>query len=158
MRPAEEQKLHYAVQVLKAGDKPAAREIFLEALRENPTLEDAWIGLSFCAETIDQRKGCLKRALGINPNHAYARSALAQIEKTQPPIILPPTPAPQKDLPDRKNKSWTGNQVFAAFLGIILFAVCSFAVLAVVLNQQQSKNRIVANSGRPQFVEFYANW
>jgi hypothetical protein len=158
MGPAEEQKLQRAILALKSGDKPAAKEIFSETLRENPLLEDAWVGLSFCAETIDQRKGCLKRALDINPNHAYARSALAQIEKAQQPINLSPTPAAQKALPDRTNKAWTGNQVFAAFLGIILFAVCMFTALAATLNQQQSQNRLVANTGKTQFVEFYADW
>jgi hypothetical protein len=158
MRPAEEQKLQNAILALKAGDKPAAKAIFSEALRENPTLEEAWIGLSFCAETTDQRKGCLKRALGLNPGHTYARSALARIEREQRPINPSPPPATQKDLPDRTNKTWTGNQVFAAFLGIILFAVCSIVVLAAVLNQSQSQNQIIANSGKPQFVEFYANW
>lgn len=151
MRPADEQKLKSAVLALKAGDKATARDMFREALRENPTLEDAWIGLSFCAETPEQRKSCLQRALGINPNHAYARSALARLEQTQQPT----TPSSEQPAPIKK--SWTGNQIFAVFLGMILCAACLFGGLIIVENQQKSPERVLAN-GRLQFIEFYADW
>lgn len=157
MRLAEEQKLQRAILALKAGDRPTAREIFKEALRENPTLEDAWIGLSFCVESTDQKKSCLQRALAINPNHAYARSALARIEQTERLSALSPLPKTQKEPLGRANKSWTVNQIFAAYLAIMLCAACLFGGLMILQNQQKSPEKVMAN-GRLQFIEFYADW
>lgn len=178
MIPAEEQKLQRAILALKAGDKPAARAIFSQALRENPTLEDAWVGLSFCAETIDQKKGCLKRALGINPGHSYARSALARIEKAQEATNSSLTPVMQNEPPVWANKPPKGNLIFVVFLGVICLVACLFASLVssqfsgglraqpqlepthlvAAPNQPKAQNRILTNTGRPQFVEFYADW
>lgn len=168
MRPADEQKLQRAVAALKSGDKPTAMEIFKEALRENPSLEDAWVGLSLCLENTDQKRSCLQRALAINPNHTYARSALARLEPAQRLNTLSQPPKVHKIEPQGRANKGIGNQIFTIFLGLMLIAICCIGGLALMEELQKSMSQVnepVAQQpsnqnvvkDRYRFYEFYSD-
>lgn len=154
MHPAEEQKLRHAAQLLKAGDKAQAQTLFSEALAENPALADAWVGLALCAEAVETRKKCLRRALALNPNYAYARKALERLEKETPPEL--PTP-PLRPAPAPPTQSWTEKQVAWVLVGIFVLGVCLITGLVALLVRPPAV-QVTAGTGRPRFIEFYADW
>jgi len=164
MNPAEEKKLREAAQLLKTGDRAQAQRLFSQALTENPTLAEAWVGLSFCTEVLAERKKCLKRALAIRPEYTYAQNALIRLENETPPTPSPsPTPqaAPQPaPISPPKAQGWSEKQVTWALVGIVMSVVCLLTGLVVVLTNLPLVTRpsVVARAGRPRFIEFYANW
>jgi tetratricopeptide (TPR) repeat protein len=163
MNPAEEQKLRYAAQLLKAGEKAQAQTLFSQALAENPTLADAWVGLALCAEAVETRKKCLRRALALNPNYTYARTSLERLEK-EAPAAIPVTAAPAaaaeaapKPSSAPKNPGWSEKQVAWAILGIVLTAVCLLTGLVAFVSRP-AVVQLAEATGRPRFIEFYADW
>lgn len=157
MNPAEEQNLRYAAQLLKAGDKAQAQTLFSQALAENPTLADAWVGLALCAEAVETRKKCLRRALALNPNYTYARTSLERLEKAAPAGAPPTNEVAAQPPAAPKKQSWSEKQVAWAILGSIFTAVCLLTGL-VAYASRPAKVQLAAANGQPRFIEFYADW
>ncbi len=157
MNPAEEQKLRYAAQLLKAGEKAQAQTLFSQALAENPTLADAWVGLALCAEAVETRKKCLRRALALNPNYTYARTSLERLEKAASSATPPAAEAAAQPPAAPKKQTWSEKQVAWAILGSIFTAVCLLTGL-VAYASRPAKVQIAAANGQPRFIEFYADW
>ncbi len=65
----------------KAGNKETAKRLLAEIVKKNPQNEMAWLWLSLCVGSIDQKEYCLSKALSINPTNQNAKKAL---EKLQP--------------------------------------------------------------------------
>jgi len=79
--------LQSGINSLRAGNKSEARRLLLQAVRENPADEQAWLWLSGAVETARERLYCLERVLAINPNNEAARlgkARLLQSEQTAP--------------------------------------------------------------------------
>jgi len=70
---------------LARGDRPTARRLAFEALRNDPACELAWMVMAALASPA-QRKAYLKHALALNPHSQAIRSALTSLES------LPPSP------------------------------------------------------------------
>jgi hypothetical protein len=51
-------------------------------------------------------------------------------------------------------------QITAAILGLFFVGLCLVAAVSAIMKQipSQTPTRILTNTGRPQFVEFYADW
>ena len=91
------EKLREGIAAFKAGNKSAARQILAAVVRAEPSDETAWLWLSTCVDTVEQKRSCLSRALAINPNNQNARKALAQLEQPPQPSFeeiasAPPVP------------------------------------------------------------------
>lgn len=76
-------KLNSAIAAIKAGDKALGLRLLSEIVRVEPSNETAWLWLSTCVDTVEQKKFCLTKALSINPNNQSAHKALVQLD--QPP-------------------------------------------------------------------------
>lgn len=158
---SERQKLEDAVTALKTGNKTAARELFTEILRNNPKNDDAWVGLSLCVNSLEKRKEYLTRALRANPAHAYARSALARLERIAAPqkAVVVPVPLPPKD--PKVQRKWMEVYIGLGLVVLVLFGL--MAGLGFMLNQQAEAARIKSlpvelSSNRYVFINFYADW
>ena len=158
---SERQKLEDAVTALKTGNKTAARELFTEILRNNPKNDDAWVGLSLCVNSLEKRKEYLTRALRANPAHAYARSALARLERIaalQKAVVVP-VPLPPKD--PKVQSKWMEVYIGLGLVVLVLFGL--MAGLGFMLNQQAEAARIESlpvelSSNHYVFINFYADW
>jgi hypothetical protein len=73
-------ELQNAINLLKAGKKVDAGNIFARLVKANPNNEDAWLGLSACVVLENQKRDCLKQVLRINPQNQYAKKAIANLE------------------------------------------------------------------------------
>jgi hypothetical protein len=71
--------LSQAVQLIKAGNKPAALPLLKQLIQAEPDNELAWQWLYSCVDDVSQKKYCLKKVLEINPNNTNARNALEKL-------------------------------------------------------------------------------
>lgn len=67
--------------------KKAARKLLAECVQRESTNETAWLWLSVCADTTDQKQFCLEKALQINPNNAQSRRALEKLLAVEQPSL-----------------------------------------------------------------------
>jgi hypothetical protein len=108
-----------AVSYIKAGDLENGKKMLIQVLQQNPKDENAWLWMSRCVPTIEQKKECFKRALSINPNNEMARKAMEKLSSptspTQVPDNLPPkqTTSPTSSPTHRTVKQTTQPQPIA---------------------------------------------
>lgn len=138
--------LQQAYLFLKAGNRDRARDLLLDVIDKNPNEAEAWVGLSFCVHTVQERKKCLERALRIAPAHPYARAALSRLEA----VDQPPVPAGKK------------SSLVAVYLSLLFVAVCfGGVVLAAFLYEKPFSPPAEAQALQPGqylFIDFYADW
>jgi tetratricopeptide (TPR) repeat protein len=72
-------KLSYAVQLAKAGNKDKALPLLREIVRTDPDNEAAWLWLHACVDQTEQKVYCLQQALRINPYNQGAKRALEKL-------------------------------------------------------------------------------
>jgi hypothetical protein len=77
-------KLSYAVQLAKAGNKAEALPLLKEIVRTDPDNETAWLWLHACIEQNEQKIYCLQQALRINPYNQGAQRALEKLTLQNP--------------------------------------------------------------------------
>ena len=85
--------LDQAVAHIKAGDLENGKQLLIQVLQQNPKDENAWLWMSRCVPTAEQKKECFKRALAINPSNEMARKALEKLSLSVTPPVQSPTPA-----------------------------------------------------------------
>ncbi|MFC1879144.1 lamin tail domain-containing protein [Chloroflexota bacterium] len=72
--------LNQAYDLIKSGDKLAARNLLGTYLKAQPDDEDGWTLLYYCVSRPQQKRQCLERVLQINPQNQKARQALAKLD------------------------------------------------------------------------------
>jgi hypothetical protein len=72
-------KLSYAIQLAKAGNKDKALPLLKEIIRADPDNETAWLWLHACVDQNEQKVYCLQQALRINPYNQGAQRALEKL-------------------------------------------------------------------------------
>jgi tetratricopeptide (TPR) repeat protein len=70
-----------ATVAIRARRLEEARKLLIEAVRQNPRHEEAWLTLASVVTDMDQALDCLKRVLALNPNNARAQEWLAFAEQ-----------------------------------------------------------------------------
>lgn len=79
---AHEEELKQAVELIKAGRKKAGGRILTDILNVDPENERAWLWVTACVDSDQERKYCLEQVLRINPNNQAAQKALAKLAPT----------------------------------------------------------------------------
>lgn len=72
-----------AVDLLKAGEREAARQLLRDLIREDGDFEEAWLWMSVAVESSDQSQICLDNVLRVNPTNAAAASALYRLREPE---------------------------------------------------------------------------
>ncbi len=94
-----------AVTAIRSGDKARGRTLLAQALRIDPRNETAWLWMASVAETPEQQRECLERALTINPNNEGAHHALKALSDPQPSHVTPHHDAGAPDQASRPSSS-----------------------------------------------------
>lgn len=140
------ESLQQAYLWIKAGQRERARAALLDVIDKHPNEAEAWVGLSFCVYTVEERKNCLERALRIDPEHPYARAALARLQAVD-----------RHPIPTGKKSS-----LAAVYLSLLFVAVCfGGVVLAAFLYEKPLSPPAKADALQPGqylFIDFYADW
>jgi pimeloyl-ACP methyl ester carboxylesterase len=85
-----------AAYLLQNGDRAAARQLLAEALRHNPSDEQAWLWLSGAVESDKECLDCLQQVLAIDPGNQAALAGLEALSQHERGARTPgpfPTPA-----------------------------------------------------------------
>lgn len=94
-------KLEQAVAFIKAGDTEKGKQLLSEVIKQNPMDENAWLWMTRCVTTTEQKKYCFDRVLQINPQNPHAIKGL---ERLNSPVLsltelkvrpVQPAPTPQ---------------------------------------------------------------
>jgi tetratricopeptide (TPR) repeat protein len=134
------EKLGYAVQLIKGGNKQAALPVLKEIIQKDPKDENAWLWLYCCVDEVEQKKYCLQQALKINPGNQQSYTALKELTDQVSPPVLQASPAqtasPQSASSgnNREKNSW----FFALGGGIVLVLMCIVAFLYLVQTRRIS--------------------
>lgn len=89
-----EQLLRTGVATARAGNRDAARALFLALTRAYPGEVRAWLGLAGVAESAHEQREALEHVIAIDPDHAKARAALARLAPLTSAHAAEPPPAP----------------------------------------------------------------
>lgn len=65
----------------RAGRRAEARDLLLDAVRQDANHQDAWLWLSGMVDSLEDQRACLENVLALNPTHARARKGLEEIER-----------------------------------------------------------------------------
>jgi len=83
-----------ALAAARNKDFATARSLLMELLKQNPKHLDGWL---LAAHVVDRRSDaihCWQRVLELDPNHAYARRKLAELQGRPPAAAAASPPAP----------------------------------------------------------------
>jgi tetratricopeptide (TPR) repeat protein len=113
-----------AISAIKTGDAEKARSLLELALADNPDDDRAWQWMAVVADSAEEQKRYLYRALSINPNNTIVREALQQFpDQEQALVPVQPTetvPVPTVFQPivyyDRSPTQRLASYLLAAFL------------------------------------------
>jgi len=74
-----------AISLVKSGDKQRGGRLLTEILKKDPRNVNAWLWLSSCVSSNEQKIYCLKKVLEIDSNHSVALSALSKLQHLNQP-------------------------------------------------------------------------
>jgi len=90
-----------ALQAELAGDRPRARELLMQVVAADEANVTAWWELGQVVETPEDQEVCFENVLALEPDHALARQALADIRREQEALLARESPfAADATLPD----------------------------------------------------------
>jgi hypothetical protein len=85
-----------AITASRSGDETKARALLRLAVADDPEDDRAWQWLAVVANTAEEQRRCLYRALSINPNNETVREALRQLSAQDQALVpvRPTAPVP----------------------------------------------------------------
>jgi hypothetical protein len=76
MNPLLEQAASY----IKAGYTEKGKQLLIEVIKYDPNDENAWLWMSRCVRTVDQKRECFDRVIKINPQNPHALEGLRRLD------------------------------------------------------------------------------
>lgn len=86
--------LRTGIEAAESGRPGVARGIFDRVIARDPDHEIAWLWKATVAETLDERRACLRRVLVINPENTQAGQALEELRRQTPSLARRKASAP----------------------------------------------------------------
>jgi len=145
--------LQKAIQLVKSGNKIEGGRILAKLVKAEPDNEQAWLWLSTCVISVEQKRYCLKQALRINPKNEHTKKQLDRLEEFQPVINVPPlseTPVKKEKSEERyahrkRNKINNVSKYLVGCFGLLLLtSLCSAGVW--ILQRQGFFNSPIAGN------------
>lgn len=72
--------LDAGLRAARAGEREKARDLFMQAVREQPENVEAWLWLAEVLDDPLQQLDCYQRVLALEPNHLHARKQVATLQ------------------------------------------------------------------------------
>lgn len=89
--------LREAIEALRSGDRPRAREVLTRLLKANQSDALAWLWLSAAVETAKERQYCLQMTLKFDPQNMAAKRGLTLMGLMPPDESIAPFPLRQRE-------------------------------------------------------------
>jgi hypothetical protein len=118
--------LRQAITAIKSGDKALGKQLLVQVLEQDSRNEHAWLWLSQCVTSYEQKLDCIKRVLDINPNDTTAQKELARLQalsqiKVQPVLAKPP-----------QKKAKSSNLLpYILVTAVVFGCICIFAIASL---------------------------
>jgi hypothetical protein len=77
--------LQQAITLIRSGNKKGGGQLLAEIVKKDPRNINAWLWLSACVNSDEQRIYCFKKVLEIDPANKVALSALSKLQQIEPP-------------------------------------------------------------------------
>lgn len=88
---ANEDQLKQAIALIRAGELKTGGTILHDLLRTDRDIELAWLWLTACVDSVDDKRYCLNEVLRINPDNEHARMGLDRLGQSPNQVPEPPT-------------------------------------------------------------------
>lgn len=82
---ADEDRLKQAIALVRAGDVKTGGTILHDLLRNDRNIELAWLWLTACVDSVEDKRYCLNEVLRINPDNEHARKGLDHLSPPPEP-------------------------------------------------------------------------
>lgn len=130
---AGDERLKAGIDAARRGDRETAQKLLRQVVASKPDNEVAWMWLASVAESLQERRTCLERALAINPRNTRAQEALRQLD-----AIMPRSGARSQaaGAPRRAGSTQRSNPMFLIIAGLVVLAILAAVVLSGALNPQ----------------------
>jgi hypothetical protein len=131
-----EERLTASIAAIKVGDVDQARAWLQLAVADNPDNDRAWQWLAVVAESAEEQRRCLYRALSINPNNQTVQEALRQLtgqEKTLVPAQNVSVAVPAVFQPIVYYDRPSTHQLSSYIMATALFCVTALGFMLVIL-------------------------
>ena len=148
----EEAKLAYqtGVALMRAGDKPAARERLSQAVRLDPANEVAWLYLAGLADNRYEAGKALEQVERLNPANPHLAKARAWVKQTWPDPTVPlsdtrpikPLPVKKFSIPPKKGSLLTWQ--LAGTVAVVLLIIVG-SIFKTVTDIQQRTQRAIGD-------------
>jgi hypothetical protein len=89
----EQGHFHAAVSAARRGDRVSAYQLMRQVLQDNPNHMPAWLWMSEFVTDIASQRGCLERALALDPTSQPVRQRLALLRLRDMVAARPANPA-----------------------------------------------------------------
>ena len=118
--------LRQAITAIKSGDKALGKQLLVQVLEQDSRNEHAWLWLSQCVTSHEQKLDCIKRVLEINPNSTVAQKELARLQTLSQ---IKAQPVPSK--PTQKKAKSSNLLPYILVTAIVIGCVCIFAIASL---------------------------
>jgi len=133
-----EQLLREAISSIKSGNKTIGRQLLIRVLEEDDKNESAWLWLTQCVATLEQKRECFERVLEINPNNQHAKDGLMRLSTLTGIKTAQSTPTTSSRPEQSQKKSSSGTRIILLLLSIILVCLCGVVVIGLSDSDNES--------------------
>ena len=134
---AEDTKLLEAVEALREGDKPKAKDLLTELIKTDQDNAQYWIWMSAAVESSKERIYCLKTAHQLDPENATAERGLVILGALPPDENVPPFPLDRPRLWEEKlaleSDKLKGKRTFRTLFSSPTGRLVGFGAVGIVL-------------------------
>ena len=117
-----------AVNLIKSGETEPAGKILHDLLIAEPENERAWLAMSYCVTTPEDKRFCLEKVLAIDPANEPAKKFLLRLDQNTPKAD-PATAQPNQGQPPTPSApAWNMKNLYIA-IGISLFIIVAVILL-----------------------------
>lgn len=146
-------QLQEAVNAIKSGNTDRAKQLLADVLKHNPQDENAWLWMTKCVTSNDEKRYCFERVLKINPQNQHAIEGIRRLNNPVPPTPLPRATQQQSVSPPQRKKSnsWLFILMTLGFVGFICFC-CGFYLLgSPVSSPTKTVSNVPTKKTRPDY-------
>ncbi len=126
MNPLLEQAASY----IKAGDTEKGKQLLIEVIKHDPNDENAWLWMSRCVRTVEQKRECFDRVLKINPQNPHALEGLRRLDAANNNLVgqRPHQTAASKSSIKKQNNTLL---IIGGIVALGLTLVCAFVIILI---------------------------
>lgn len=123
--------LEEAVACIKAGNTEKGKQLLADVLKQNPRDENAWLWMTRCVTSTEQKRDCFNRVLKINPQNQYAIEGLRRLNNPVSPKTQSKPKVNQQPVEKKRLGAFGIIVIIGLGFAFIFFCLCPLASMVV---------------------------